>query len=326
MSDAYTQLSSVSWDTAAYNALAYYALRPMLIADSFATVKPTAQTHTGTSVTFTFAADLAAATSALSETADVDAVAMSDSTVTVTLVEYGNAVLTSAKLRLTSYIEVDPVAANVVGYNAGLSIDTIAFATLVGGSNVFYGTAGSSTPTSRTTVQVEDTIAGDDVRYAVTQLRRANAVPWNGNTFYSVIHPDVSYDLRGTTGTSQWRDVHTYSAPSEIMTGEIGMFEGARFVEVARDSLVNVNASNGSGSTGNIDVYYTLFMGQQALAKAFAHREGYGPNPQVVVGPVTDKLRRFAPLGWKHFVGYGRFREAALQRLETSSSIANNAS
>lgn len=320
MADAYTQLSSVSWDTAAYNALAYYALRPMIVMDGFATVKPTAQTHTGTSVTFTIASDLAAATSALSEAADIDAVAMADSTVTVTLVEYGNAVLTTAKLRLTSYIEVDPVAANVIGYNAGLSIDTIACTALTGGTNVLYGTAGASTPTSTATVDAEDTLDADDIRLAVTRLRAANAVPWGGSSYVSVMHPDVSYDLRGQTGTAKWRDVHTYSAPQEIFTGEVGTFEGARVVELARTSLINTDAG-----AGNVDAYYTLVMGQQALAKAYANREGYGPNPQVVVGPVTDKLRRFAPLGWKHFVGYGRFREAALYRIESSSSIGTNA-
>lgn len=324
MSDAYTQLSSVSWDTAAYNALAAFALRPMLVFDQFATVRPTAQTHPGSSVVFTFAGDLSAATTALTETADVDAVAMSDTQVTVTLVEYGNAVLTTAKLRLTSYVEVDPVAANVVGYNAGLSMDTIAANVMIAGTNVIYGTAGASTPTSVVTTATEDTIDGDDVRYCVAKLRGGNAMPW-GDSFMGVIHPDVSYDLRSQTGTAKWRDVHTYSAPTQILNGEVGSFEGARFIEVSRSPLIAVNASDGAGSTGTIDVYKTLIFGQQALAKAHANREGYGPDPQVVLGPVTDKLRRFVPIGWKHFAGYSVYRQAALYRIESASSIGTNA-
>lgn len=324
MADAYTQLSSVSWDTAAYNALAWYALRPELIFDQFATVRPTAQTHTGTSVQFTIADDLAAATSALSETADVTAVALSDSTVTVTLAEYGNAAITSAKIRLTSYVEVDPIVANVVGYNAGISMDTIACTALVGGTNVIYGTAGASTPTSTTTVAVEDSLAGDDIRYAVAKMRGGNAQAF-GSGYVGIIHPDVSYDLRGTTGTAQWRDVHTYSSPEAILRGEVGMFEGARFLESSRSSLISANASDGVGGAGTIDVYRTLLMGRDCLAKAYAAREGYGPNPQVVLGPVTDKLRRFVPVGWKHFAGYAVFRQASLYRIESSSSIGTNA-
>lgn len=323
MADAYTQLSSVSWDTAAYNAMAWFALRPEMIFDQFATVRPTAQTHTGTSVQFTVADDLAAATTALTETVDVTAVALSDTQVTVTLVEYGNAAITSAKIRLTAYVEVDPIVANVVGYNAGISMDTIACNALVAGTNVIYGTAGATTPTSTTTVQVEDTLAGDDVRYAVAKLRGGNSQPFGGG-YVGVIHPDVSYDLRGTTGTAQWRDVHTYSSPDAIVRGEVGMFEGARFIESSRTSLVNANASNGAGAGGTIDVYYTLMMGRDCLAKAYAAREGYGPNPQIVLGPVTDKLRRFVPVGWKHFAGYSVFRQASLYRIEQSSSIGTN--
>ena len=44
----------------------------------------------------------------------------------------------------------------------------------------------------------------------------------------------------------------------------------------------------------------------------------------MIFGPVTDTLRRFNPVGWYHLVGYGRFREAALQRIETASSIGAN--
>jgi N4-gp56 family major capsid protein len=319
MADVPSTTTTSGWDTAAYNALAYFALRPQLIVDSFATVRATAQTHPGTSVLFTFATEMAEQVTPLTETADRDAVAIADTSVTVTLAEYGNAVLTTAKLRLTSYVEVDPIVANLVGYNAGISMDSLATTELVGGTNVIWGTGGASTPTSMATIDTEDVIAGDDVRYAVAKLRAAASVPFGG-AYVGVIHPDVSYDLRGGTGTAQWRDVHTYSQPTNILTGEVGMFEGARFIESPRASLINVD-----GGAAAVDGYYTIIMGQEGLAKAFAAREGYGPQPQIVLGPIVDKLRRFVPIGWKHFVGYKRFREASLYRIESSSSIGTNA-
>lgn len=325
MADAPTQTSSVSWDTAAYNALAYYSLRPQLLFDQVADVRPTHQTHPGVSVTFTIAADLAAKTSTLSETADIEVVAMSDSTVIVTLAEYGNAVLTTAKLRLTSYVEVDPIVANVVGYNAGISIDQVVANVLDGGSQVSWGTGGASTPTSTTTVAAEDVIAGADIAYTTAKLRGANVMTY-GPGYVGFIHPDVAYDLRAATGSLSWRDPHVYASDSSaVFQAEIGMFEGVRFIETPRAPIA-VNASNGSGSAGNVDVYSTFILGRQALAKAYAAREGYGPNPQVVLGPVVDRLRRFVPVGWKHFVGYALFRTESLHIIETSSSIGNNAS
>ena len=63
-------------------------------------------------------------------------------------------------------------------------------------------------------------------------------------------------------------------------------------------------------------------MGQEGLAHAFSTM--YGPEPQVVFGPVTDRLRRFQSVGWYAMCGYGRFREEALYRIESASSIGAN--
>lgn len=41
----------------------------------------------------------------------------------------------------------------------------------------------------------------------------------------------------------------------------------------------------------------------------------------VVVGNVTDKLKRFTPIGWYGVAGWKRYREASLYRVETTSTI-----
>lgn len=320
---AYTQVSSLDLNQTAFEKLAYFALRPELFYDRFAEVEATNATNPGATHTFTIFADLAAATSALSETVDVTPVALSDSQVSVTMQEYGNAVVTTAKLRATSFINVDPVAANAVGFNAGVSIDTICRNTLQAGTNVIYATGGSTDPSSRTTVQAEDTLAANDVRKVVAQLRGANVPTINGS-YVGFIHPDVSYDFRSATDASAWRTPANYVDPSGIYNGEIGMFEGVRFMEFSRAPLF-ANASDGSGSTGTVDVYGTLVMGRQALAKAVSNAGGYGAQPTIVYGEVVDVLKRFQPIGWKHFVGYGVFRQEALRRIESSSSIGANA-
>lgn len=319
---ALTQVSSLHLNQTAFEKLAYFALRPELYYDRFAEVEATNATNPGDTHTFTIFADLAAATSPLSETTDVTPVALSDSQVSVTMAEYGNAVVTTAKLRATSFINVDPVAANAVGFNAGISIDSVCRNTLQAGTNVIYATGGSTDPTGRTSVQVEDTLAAADVRKVVAQLRGANVPTINGS-YVGFIHPDVSYDFRAATDASAWRTPANYVDPSGIYNGEIGTFEGVRFMEFSRAPLF-ANASDGSGSAGNIDVYGTIVMGRQALAKAVANAAGYGAQPTIVYGAVTDVLKRFQPVGWKHFVGYGVFRQEALRRIESSSSIGAN--
>jgi N4-gp56 family major capsid protein len=305
-----------------YEKLAYFALRPELFFDSVCEVGTTDLTAPGSSVKFTIFNELAAATTALGEATDVSPVTIDDAQVTVTLAEYGNAVQTSAKLRALAFMAVNPIVANVLGYNAGISVDSIARNAAQGGTNVRY----SGDATSRATLgtaSTADTLSGNDVRRAVAELRSANVATYNG-AYKGIIHPDVSYDFRGATGGTNWSDPHVYSDPSGIFNGVIGSFQGVQFMESPRAPLF-ADAGNGAGGTGTIDAYGTLIMGRQALAKAYSTGGGYSANPVMVDVPVTDALRRFEGMGWKHLVGYGVFRQAALRRIESASSIGANA-
>jgi len=325
MADYYaaeTGTSNLNVDQVAFEKLAYFALRPEMYFDQFADVQATNATNPGASVKFTVFADLAAATTPLGEAEDVTPVAMSDSQVTVTLEEYGNATVTTAKLRASSFLPVDPVAANAVGYNAGLSIDSIARNAVQAGTNVIFASGGTTTATSRLTLSVDDVLHADDIRRVVAQLRGAN-VPTIGGNYVGFIHPDVSYDLRSNSDASSFRDSYKYTNAMPLYNGEIGMFEGVRFMEAARAPLF-ANAFNGAGAAGTGDAYGTLIMGQQAIAKAVSMGGEYGSQPTIVYGTITDLLQRFRPVGWKHFVGYAVFRQEALRRIESASSIGSN--
>ena len=315
MADAFTSTSAVTLDQAAYDLLIRYPLRSQLYFDQVADVMPTRQSMPGSSVIFNLATELAVATTPLSETVDVDAVALANTQVTVTLVEYGNAMISTAKLRGTSMIEVQPILANLLGYNAGASIDTIVFNVLVAGSNVLYG----GDATSRATVDADHVITSDLLREILALLKEGNVADFGGY-YNAFIHPRVEYDLRREAGGTGWREPHAHSQPGEIWRGEVGTYEGFRFIVSPR---VVPFANAGVGST--VDSYPSLFMGREALAKAFSTTDGNGSQPRVVVGPVIDKLRRQVPVGWYWLGGYSRFREASLYRLETASSIGVNA-
>jgi N4-gp56 family major capsid protein len=315
--------ASLQTDQVAFEKLAYFALRPEMYFDQFADVQATNATNPGASIKFTVFADLAAATTPLGEAEDVTPVSMSDSQVTVTLEEYGNATVTTAKLRASSFMPVDPVAAQAVGYNAGLSIDTVARNVLQAGDNVLYATGGAVAPSSRTTINSDDVLTITDIRKAVAQLRGANVPTING-TYIGFIHPDVQFDLLSATDAAGWRDAYKYTNATPLINGEIGQIDGVRFIASSRAPLF-ANASNNSGASGTIDSYGTLIMGRQALAKGISLGGEYGAQPSIVYGTVTDLLKRFRPVGWKHFVGYSVFRQEALRRIESASSIGTNA-
>ena len=232
----------------AYEKLAYFALRPELYYDSVAEVKATDLTNPGATLKFTIFNDLAAATTALSETVDITPVTLDDSQVTVSLLEYGNAVQTSARLRSVAFMQVNPIIANVLGFNAGISVDGVARNAAQQGTNYRFPTLGVSKDTTfkdstasdgsqvRTNLGTSNTITAALVMRAVAELRGANVPTFNG-LYKAYIHPDVSYDLRQTSGTTAWADPHAYSDPSGIWNGVIGVFGGAQFIETPRAPL-----------------------------------------------------------------------------------------
>ena len=317
---AYTGTGDVSSDTAAFQQLAYFAFRSQPMYEMIADVRSTAQTHNGASVQFNIYDNMAQATSALTEASDVTAVALGDSTVVVTLAEYGNAVITTAKLRGTSFLNVDADAANIIGYNMVDSVDKLVSNVANAGTNVIYaqGSAGSR-PASRGAVSDAATFGAQEARMAVADLRTASAPGFENGNYLGMIHPDVSFDLREQTAVT---DVIQYQIRQEgaaVRNGSIGVFGGIEWIENPRAPILD-----DAGATGTTNVYQTLVAGRQALAKAFSRAPGFGEDPSVVFGPVTDTLRRFHPVGWYHLVGHAIFRQAALQRIESSSSIGDN--
>jgi N4-gp56 family major capsid protein len=365
----------------AYDKLVEFQLRTQPLIRSIADKRPAALTNPGSSVTFQIYQDLSRVSSTLTETVDPDAIGLSTpKSVSVTLNEYGNAVLVTRALNLFSLADVDPAIANIIAYNMADSIDEVAQTALIGGTNVLYG--GSQTSTGAVTSS--DTLTAAKIRRSVAKLRANNAVAKKGNLYWAGIHPEVSHDLRAETGQGSWRQPSEYSAVDGIWAGEIGSFEGAFFVESPRLRVAGDGANSGSagapsgitldGTTATVTqtahgyttgdfiaisgatgvtgvngtwqitvtgantytfltaltgtvtgtlasqkknkVYRTFIAGQQALAEAVAE------EPHVVIGPVVDKLMRHRPMGWYGVLGFNRFREEALYRIETGSSIA----
>src|SRR5687767_4989434 len=109
----------------AWNKATYKQLRPKLIFDAFATVKSNAY-HPGTTINFTIWDDLAVSETPLNEALDVDAEALGDSLVQITLREHGKAAVPTAKLRATNVNAVDADVADIIAHNAAKTLDTLA--------------------------------------------------------------------------------------------------------------------------------------------------------------------------------------------------------
>lgn len=310
MPDAFTGTAVSGLDTAAYDLAIRYNFRANLVFDKMADVKSTNQSHNGSTVTFTKMNDLAIANTPLAETADINAVAATDTPVTVTLAEYGNTVVTTALLRGTSFVPFDPTVSNRISFNAAQSVDSLAMAPLVAGTrtnklDVSGATAGAG-------------VAGPNLnaatlRKAYRLLSAANVPKADGGYYWAIIHPDQSYDLRAEIGSGSWRVPQEYNGMTGgIINGEVGQFEGFRIVET---TMI------GKSGTGAATTYASVFGGRECLAKAWSRNDGYGPDPRTVSVDSLDRLQRFRYIGWKHLVGYALFREEASVVVITKSSV-----
>jgi N4-gp56 family major capsid protein len=309
MPNAYTDTSALAGLVkTAYDRYVEFALRSQPLFRNLADKRPVQQAMPGSSVVFSLYQDLAAATSTLTETTDPDAVALSDvNTVSVTLNEYGNTVLNTRKLGEFAFSDVDPAVANIVAFNMADSIDKIVVNVLRQGTNVIY--SGSATATSGVTAAM--TLGGAQIRRAVAKLRASNAVPREGMLYAAYTHPETAHDLRSETGALAFEDIRKYTDPNvgNILNAVTGVLGGAYIVETPRAYTATDGASSAK-------VYRTIIAGQQALAEATA------VEPGIVIGPVVDKLMRFRPVGWYSLQGWSIYRQAALYRIESGSSIA----
>lgn len=294
--------------TKAYDLAVYPALRPELIFDQFATVRATNTTHRGGSVRFSFIDDLAEQTTSLLENIDVDSITLTSKALTVSMKEYGTAVTNTALIRGTSMISLDPVIAERVGYNAGVSIDTLARNALQQ-TTITYDDA--TTASVGSIGASAGSLTGAHLRQGVAILRSRNVRPFRGGNYVAVLSPYQAQHLMSETTDTGWRWQVGYAggagtAGNSVFMGEVGTYEGVRIV------INNHLSTQGFG----------FLMGAEALAKAYSTAPGFGPDPKTVVSPVVDKLRRFASVGWYHLVGYSIFRADALLHIRTQSTLA----
>ncbi len=309
MANAFTGTTELSnLVKTAYDRLVEFGLRSQTVIRAIADKRPAQLTNPGSTIQFQFYSDLSEATTPLTEDADPDSVAVPNtSTVNLTLNEYGNVVLQTRKIRLFAISDVDPAIADMVSFNMASTLDTLALTQLRAGTNVIYSGTGNAATAD---VATGDTITSANIRRAVAKLRAGKAIPRREELWWCGIHPEVSHDLRAETGAGGWRLPHEYNTNGNIWKGEIGVYEGAFFIESPR----MYNATDGTSSAR---VYRTILCGQQALAEAVAE------EPKIHFGLVTDKLGRFRPVGWYGVLGWARYREAALYRIESASSIAS---
>lgn len=230
--------------------------------------------------------------------------------ITATVAQYGGYITLSDLLILTAIDNNLVEAIELLGDQAGRTLDTITREVLVSGTNVLY--AGSAA--SRAAIAAANKLTVMDIKKAVRELKVGLAQKIDGY-YVAIIHPDCVFDLEND---DEWVNASQYAGSTQIFEGEIGKLYGVRFVE---STEAKIWAQAGASS---ISVYATLVMGKNA----YGTTEVEGGGLQSIVkqlgsGGTADPLNQRATAGWKALKTARILYDDYIVRIESASSYSS---
>lgn len=267
----------------------------------------------GKSIEFRQFTPLAKITEALVEGVTPDGQALDTSTITATVKQYGGYVVITDILDLTAIDNIKTEAVQLIGSQAGRSLDTVVREVLNGGTNVQYHEGERA---SRSAITAADTLTVKAVRAAVRTLKRQNAETIDGS-FVGIIHPDVAFDLMSDPTWVEW---HKYTDNDAMFTNEIGKIANVRFVETTEAKIFE---DAGGASPAKFDIYSTLIIAKNAYGTT--NIEGGGLElitKQKGSAGTADPLDQRSTIGWKATKTAERLVEDYMVRIETACSYA----
>jgi len=271
---------------------------------------------------------LAASTTPLTEGVTPAGNDLSVTDMTATVAQYGDYIKITDMVDLTNPDPVLTEGAQVLGDQAGLSIDTLVRDVLVAGTSVAYSNGANRAAVNTI---IDKTMIAKRVRLLKNQNARKisamlsagvgfNTTPIN-SAYIGFIHPDVGYTVKGLTG---FVPVEKYPSQGQVLPGEIGSIEEVRFIESTQSPVfAGAGAAGGTAvkeSGGNADVYATIIVAANAY--------GIVPldmNAGIIVKPLgsggtEDPLEQRATEGWKVAFTSKILNDAFMTRIESAAT------
>ena len=225
--------------------------------------------------------------------------------------QYGGYVKVSDVLQMTAIDNVVVETTDMIGSQAGRTLDTISREVMNAGTNVQYA---EGQVNSRSALTSDHKLTVKAVKLAKRMLEKQHAKKINGY-YVGIIHPDIAFDL---TEDERWIEAHKYARPEELFNGEIGMIEGVRFVKTTEAKIFAKAGASG------IDVYSTLILGANAYATTKV--EGGGLETiikQLGSAGTADPLNQRATIGWKAMKVTEILSQEYMVRVETGSTFSD---
>ena len=286
-----------------------------LVHDQFAQKRPIPK-NGGKKIEFRKFASLPKALTALTEGVTPDGKKLSVTAIEAEVAQYGDYIVQSDVLELTSIDNTIVEATKILGRQAGLTLDTITRNVMQSGTNVYYCPKKDGTAVaSRSALTAECKLTVDVVNRVVAILKKNNAPKINGD-YVAIIHPLVAYDLMSDPA---WVDAHKYTTSENIYNGELGKIGGVRFIE---SSEAKVYFGTTDGCPSNLAVFGCLFLADGA----YGVTEITGGGLQTIIkqkgsAGTGDPLDQRSSIGWKAIKTAEILVEPYMVRVECVSAL-----
>jgi N4-gp56 family major capsid protein len=291
-----------------------------LVHDQFGQKRPIPK-NGGKTIEFRKFGNLPKATTPIQEGVTPNGKKLSVTSFTATVAQYGDYIVQSDILELTSLDNTILEATKILGKQAGLTLDTVVRNVLIAGTNVNYcpkvADGKETAVTSRATLDATAKLTVKEIQKAVTKLRANNAPTINGD-YVAIVHPHVVYDLMRDP---EWIESHKYAQPENLYTGEVGKVAGVRFVQSSEAAILK-----GDGCPTGLAVYCTLLLAEGA----YGVTEITGGGLQTIVkqkgsAGTADPLDQRSSIGWKAIKTAERLVENYMIRIESCGEFSATA-
>lgn len=235
---------------------------------------------------------------------------VTDTTVSATLELWGNGVQITELLDKVSLYDLPNEFKELVGQNAGETINQKVRDVLVAGTSVSY----ANSKASRGLLTAADTVDLDDI-LLTTQSLEASDAPKIGDNYVAIISPYVKTQLMRD---SAFREAVRYLAKESTMfTGELVTVDGVKFVVTSTaPSLTNSGSAN---AIANVD--QTIILGKHAYGIA---RLMPGDFKVIVTPPGGhgDEYEVLTKIAWKAYLKSVILNQTFMRRLESARATS----
>jgi hypothetical protein len=143
---------------------------------------------------------------------------------------------------------------------------------------------------------------GKDHIKAIVDIMKERDIPaYINDDYYAIAHPST---FRGVKNDLEAIHQYTDGGFQMIMNGEIGRYEGVRFIEQTHVNKAGIGTATSAWTNGKSD--WAVFFGEDTVAEAIA-------VPEEIRGKIPGDFGRDRGIAWYYLGGFGLVHTQAAQ-------------